>query len=100
MACLDDGLLLSLLGLLPGRNLARAAAASKSLYCFANHEPLWKALAVEVGGSSNTAFEGQSSAGQTWEACHDDPSGAALCMCNASQGAAADTCASQPSQNS
>lgn len=48
LSVLDDTLVLAVLGLLPGRDLAAAAAASKSLYCFANHEPLWKALAVEV----------------------------------------------------
>ena len=49
LACLDDALVLSVLGMLPAEDLARAGAASKSLYCFAGHEPLWKALAVEVG---------------------------------------------------
>lgn len=48
LACLDDALLLSILGLLPGRDLARATLASRAMYCFAYHEPLWTALAVQV----------------------------------------------------
>lgn len=54
LACLDDALVLSVLGLLPGRDLARLSAVSRSLCCFANHEPLWKALAVE--GLEDFAF--------------------------------------------
>lgn len=48
MACLDDTVVLSILGLLRGRDLAHAALASRAMYCFAYHEPLWKALAVQV----------------------------------------------------
>ena len=48
MASLDDQLVLSILGLLPARDLACAGTASKSLHCFAHHEPLWKALCLQV----------------------------------------------------
>ena len=48
MACLDDALLLGVLGLLRAPDLARLAATSRALYCFAYHEPLWKALALQV----------------------------------------------------
>lgn len=45
---LDDGLLLQVLELLPPDALGRLAVASRVLYCFANHEDLWKALVIEV----------------------------------------------------
>jgi hypothetical protein len=48
LACLDDALLLGVLGLLRAPDLARLAATSRALYCFAYHEPLWKALALQV----------------------------------------------------
>lgn len=51
LAVLDDGLLLQILELLPHRTLGCLAVASRALYCFANHEDLWKALVIEVNGS-------------------------------------------------
>jgi len=47
LAVLDDGLLLQVLELLPHGTLGCLAVASRALYCFANHEDLWKALVIE-----------------------------------------------------
>lgn len=47
MSCLKDELLLQVLQLLEARDLGRLAGASKALYCFANHEELWRALVLE-----------------------------------------------------
>ena len=44
---LSDEAVLNILGFLPAGDLATLAAASKALYCFANHEELWKALTLE-----------------------------------------------------
>ena len=48
LAVLSDELLLGLLSLLPAQSLGRASLASKSLYCFSNHEELWRVLVLEV----------------------------------------------------
>ncbi|CAI0406472.1 unnamed protein product [Linum tenue] len=44
---LSDELVLDILGLLGPSQLGFLAAASKSLYIFANHEPLWRNLVLE-----------------------------------------------------
>ena len=48
LAVLSDELLSSILSLLPAKSLARSSLASKSLYCFCNHEDLWRVLVLEV----------------------------------------------------
>ncbi|XP_078436842.1 transferring glycosyl group transferase [Wolffia australiana] len=59
LRALSDELLLDVLALLPAADLARAAAASKSLYVFATQDPLWRALVLrELGG--DFAFSGGS----------------------------------------
>jgi hypothetical protein len=55
LAALDDGLLLQVLDLLPHDCLGRLAATSRVLYCFANHDELWKALVIEVRIKINKA---------------------------------------------
>lgn len=45
---LDDEVLMQILGLLPADALARLACVNQALYCFANHEDLWRALTLEV----------------------------------------------------
>lgn len=45
---LDDELLVQVLGLLPAEALARLACVNRALYCFANHEDIWRALTLEV----------------------------------------------------
>ena len=52
LSCLDDALLLQVVGLLPPRDLVRFSAASKACYCFANHEELWKARVLQVRPSN------------------------------------------------
>jgi hypothetical protein len=47
LAQLSDEAVLCILNHLAARDLAALAAASRALYCFANHEELWKALALE-----------------------------------------------------
>ncbi|KAG1333885.1 F-box protein [Cocos nucifera] len=44
---LSDELLLDILGLLCGRDVAVLSAVSRSFYVFAGHEPLWKNLVLE-----------------------------------------------------
>lgn len=48
LAVLSDELLSGILGLLPAKSLACSSLASKSLYCFCNHEDLWRVLVLEV----------------------------------------------------
>ncbi|KAK9819897.1 hypothetical protein WJX72_003757 [[Myrmecia] bisecta] len=49
---LSDELLQNIFGQLPAASLARLAVTSKALYCFANHEELWRALVLqELEGS-------------------------------------------------
>lgn len=49
---LGDGLILEIVGLLGPRDLGCLALASKSLYCFANQEELWKGLVIEEFGGA------------------------------------------------
>ena len=44
----NDELLMQVLSLLPAEALARLACVNRALYCFANHEDLWRALTLEV----------------------------------------------------
>ena len=50
LSVLGDALLLEIVGLLGPRDLGCLALASKSLYCFANQEEIWKGLVIEVWG--------------------------------------------------
>ena len=45
---LEDSLLLVVLGNLPAESLGRLATVSRSLYCFANHEDLWRHMTLQV----------------------------------------------------
>jgi hypothetical protein len=45
---LNDELILRLLGLLNGVDLANLAATCKAMYCYANHEELWRAFVLQV----------------------------------------------------
>ena len=45
---LSDELLLRILGNLTANSLGRLSACCKGLYCFANHEDLWRTLVLEV----------------------------------------------------
>ena len=47
-AVLTDELVLQVLDKLSAIELAQLNAVSKALYCFSNHEDLWKALVIEV----------------------------------------------------
>lgn len=51
LAKLDDALLLQLLGHCGGGQLGALACASRWCYCFATHEELWRALALQVRGA-------------------------------------------------
>jgi len=46
---LSDEIMLELLGLLPASALVTLSRSSKSLYAFATHEEIWKALVLEAG---------------------------------------------------
>ena len=46
---LDDDLLLQILGMLPAGSLGRLACVNRALYCFSNHDELWRALTLEAG---------------------------------------------------
>lgn len=48
---LSDELLLIVLEVLSAKDLIRLSSVSKALYCFSNHEDLWKALVIEVCNS-------------------------------------------------
>jgi F-box-like len=48
LSSLEDELVLGILALLDARDLCVLAATSKSLYCFSNHEELWRSLVLEV----------------------------------------------------
>lgn len=39
---------MQVLSLLPAQALGRLACINKALYCFANHEDLWRALTLEA----------------------------------------------------
>ena len=45
---LSDELLLRVLSQLTANSLGRLSACCKGLYCFANHEDLWRTLVLEV----------------------------------------------------
>ncbi|OAY82302.1 F-box protein [Ananas comosus] len=47
LRALSDELLLDVLGLLRGRDLAVLSSVSKSLYVFSTHEPLWRNLVLD-----------------------------------------------------
>lgn len=47
-AKLPDELLVSILGMLPPKDLTVMSTASHAIYCFSNHEELWKAIVFEV----------------------------------------------------
>jgi len=42
-----DEIILNILGCLPAISLKQASFASKAIYCFANHDELWKALVLK-----------------------------------------------------
>lgn len=48
LACFSDEQILAVLSCLGARDLIRLSSVSKALYCFANHEELWKSLVIEV----------------------------------------------------
>ena len=48
MQVLSDELLLGILAHVDAQALARLALASRSLYCFCNHEDVWRALVLQV----------------------------------------------------
>lgn len=45
---LDDELLMQVLSLLPADSLGRLACVNCALYCFSNHDDLWRALTLEA----------------------------------------------------
>ncbi|KAK9846311.1 hypothetical protein WJX81_001351 [Elliptochloris bilobata] len=47
LAALSDELLLSVLAQVSARSLVACAGASKALHCFATHEELWRAMALQ-----------------------------------------------------
>jgi hypothetical protein len=49
---LDDELLMQVLALLPAETLGRLACVNRALYCFSNHEDLWRALTLEASLSN------------------------------------------------
>ncbi len=49
LAVLSDELLLHLLAQVEAAQLACLSCVSKALYCFAQHEELWRTLVLEVG---------------------------------------------------
>ena len=49
---LNDELMLRVLGLVKGLELGALASTCKALYCFANHEELWRALVLQVRHAS------------------------------------------------
>ena len=48
---LNDELLMQVLTLLPAEALGRLACVNHALYCFSNHEDLWRALTLEATSS-------------------------------------------------
>ena len=45
---LDDELLMQVLSLLPADSLGQLACVNRALYCFSNHDDLWRALTLEA----------------------------------------------------
>lgn len=48
LASFSDEHVLSVLACLGAKDLIRLSSVSKALYCFANHEELWKAVIIQV----------------------------------------------------
>lgn len=48
LACFSDEQVLAVLSCLGAKDLISLSSVSKALYCFTNHEDLWKALVIEV----------------------------------------------------
>lgn len=55
LAPLPDEALLAVLEQLPARDLARLACTSRFLWAFCQHDELWKAFCLEVGGRGNVS---------------------------------------------
>lgn len=47
MHCLEDEVLLQILDVLSPQELGQLACVSKALYCFANHEDVWKGIVLQ-----------------------------------------------------
>lgn len=47
---------MQILSLLPAEALSRLACVNQALYCFANHEDLWRALTLEANSSHDLPF--------------------------------------------
>ena len=47
---------MQVLSLLPAQTLGRLACVNKALYCFANHEDLWRALTLEASSHFFTSL--------------------------------------------
>ncbi|CAL9115102.1 unnamed protein product [Musa textilis] len=82
LRALPDDLLLDVLALLPARDLAVLSAASRSLYVFATHDTLWRALVLDH-------FHGNFSFRGSWRSTflsavssHPPPSSSALVIWN------------------
>ena len=48
LSVLGDDLLLNIFNQLPAHTLAHCAVVSRTFYCFANHDELWRAHTLEV----------------------------------------------------
>ena len=48
LQALEDSSMLEVLGQLDARSLGNLASTCRAMYCFANHEEVWKALTLEV----------------------------------------------------
>jgi len=48
LRCFNDELLLRVFGALKAQELGVLASTCKALYCFANHEELWRAFVLQV----------------------------------------------------
>lgn len=60
LAMLPDEIIVEIFGLLAPKDLIRLSSSSKALYCFSNHEDLWKALTIQE-------FEGRFQFQATWK---------------------------------
>lgn len=58
---LSDEVILSILGGLEPTELGRLATVSKALYCFANHEDLWRAFVLQLDDDVGWCYE------KTWK---------------------------------
>ena len=61
LSILSDELILSILGMLEPRQLGRLATVSKALYCFANHEELWRSFVLQFNDKDSWLYE------KTWK---------------------------------